>query len=128
MRAVVPVLNQSGNFVLLGFFSGENVLIDSFGYAKLCDFGFAKKLRKDKNASWERTSTVCGTPDYMAPEIIGGHSKYRGRSQFSRGGYGPSVDFWALGVLIYECKKHIQTFEKSCLSIIVFNRCFVCIL
>lgn len=82
---------------------GENVLIDQHGYAKLCDFGFAKKLRNDENGSWERTKTVCGTPDYMAPEIIGGHSKYRGRSKFSRGGYGPSVDFWALGVLIYEC-------------------------
>jgi len=81
---------------------GENVLIDHHGYAKLCDFGFAKKLCDD-NGSWERTKTVCGTPDYMAPEIIGGHQKYRGRSKFSRGGYGPSVDFWALGVLIYEC-------------------------
>ena len=37
------------------------------------------------------------------PIVTGGHSKYRGRSEFSKqGGYGPSVDFWSLGVLIYE--------------------------
>jgi serine/threonine protein kinase len=44
---------------------GENVLIDHQGFAKLCDFGFAKKLRDDSGQSWERTKTVCGTPDYM---------------------------------------------------------------
>ena len=49
---------------------GENVLIDHQGYAKLCDFGFAKKLRTN-DKTWSRTKTVCGTPDYMAPEIIG---------------------------------------------------------
>jgi serine/threonine protein kinase len=44
---------------------GENVLIDHQGYAKLCDFGFAKRLKDDN--TWGRTKTVCGTPDYMAP-------------------------------------------------------------
>ena len=48
-------------------------------------------------------------------EIIGGHSKYRGRSDFSiPGGYGPSVDFWALGVLIYEmCYKYSPFTDKG---------------
>ncbi|KAI8887350.1 camp-dependent protein kinase 3 [Backusella circina FSU 941] len=61
----------------------ENILIDEFGYIKVTDFGFAKKVT---DITW----TVCGTPDYLAPEII--------RSQ----GYNKAVDWWSLGVLIFE--------------------------
>jgi len=61
----------------------ENLLINSDGHLKVADFGFAKKIE-------DRTWTVCGTPEYLAPEII-----------LSRG-YGKAVDWWALGVLIYE--------------------------
>lgn len=61
----------------------ENILIDHQGHIKLTDFGFAKKVT---DITW----TVCGTPDYLAPEII--------RSQ----GYTKAVDWWSLGVLIYE--------------------------
>ena len=41
----------------------ENILIDSDGYIKLTDFGFAKVVQ-------DRTWTLCGTPDYLAPEVI----------------------------------------------------------
>ncbi|ORY46462.1 kinase-like protein [Rhizoclosmatium globosum] len=61
----------------------ENLLIDSEGHIKITDFGFAKEV---PDVTW----TLCGTPDYLAPEII--QSK----------GYGRAVDWWALGILIYE--------------------------
>ncbi|TPX42403.1 hypothetical protein SeLEV6574_g05627 [Synchytrium endobioticum] len=61
----------------------ENLLIDSKGHIKITDLGFAKHV---PDVTW----TLCGTPDYLAPEII--QSK----------GYSRAVDWWALGVLIFE--------------------------
>ncbi|XP_059483886.1 cAMP-dependent protein kinase catalytic subunit PRKX isoform X1 [Neocloeon triangulifer] len=61
----------------------ENLLLDREGHLKITDFGFAKKLT-------DRTWTLCGTPEYLAPEII--QSK----------GHNKAVDWWALGVLMYE--------------------------
>ncbi|XP_050672695.1 cAMP-dependent protein kinase catalytic subunit 1-like [Leptidea sinapis] len=61
----------------------ENILVNSNGYIKLCDYGFCKIMHK-------KTWTLCGTPEYLAPEII-----------LSKG-YSFSVDWWALGVLVYE--------------------------
>jgi len=63
----------------------DNILIDKTGYVKLVDFGFAKHLPGET-----KTYTLCGTAEYLAPEIVSskGHSK--------------GVDWWALGVVIYE--------------------------
>ncbi|PRW56166.1 cAMP-dependent kinase catalytic subunit beta isoform X6 [Chlorella sorokiniana] len=62
----------------------ENLLLDAQGHLKLTDFGFAKAIGP------RRTYTLCGTPDYLAPEII------------LNKGHGKAVDWWALGVLVYE--------------------------
>ena len=61
----------------------ENIMIANDGYLKLIDYGFAKVVTK-------RTYTICGTPEYIAPEILlnKGHSK--------------PVDWWTFGILIYE--------------------------
>jgi len=61
----------------------ENLLLDAGGYVKLTDFGFCKKVT-------HKTWTMCGTPEYMAPEII--QSK----------GHGKGVDWWCVGILVYE--------------------------
>lgn len=72
----------------------ENILLDSNGYAKLCDYGFAKFVLG-------RTMTLCGTPEYVAPEVIG------------LGGYDRMVDWWALGVLTYELIAGRTPFEED---------------
>lgn len=61
----------------------ENMLIDAQGYIKIVDMGFAKVVA-------DRTYTLCGTPEYLAPELVYGK------------GHNKGVDYWAVGVLIYE--------------------------
>ncbi|KAK4243572.1 camp-dependent protein kinase catalytic subunit [Corynascus novoguineensis] len=68
----------------------ENLLLDADGHIKLVDFGFAKRLGNDESGHPVKTYTLCGTPEYLAPEVI------------REGGYTTAVDWWALGILIYE--------------------------
>mmetsp|Transcript_22272 Transcript_22272/g.63288 ORF Transcript_22272/g.63288 Transcript_22272/m.63288 type:complete len:330 (+) Transcript_22272:102-1091(+) len=61
----------------------ENILVNKDGYIKLTDFGFAKVIE-------HRTYTLCGTPEYIAPEVL------------LNKGHGKPVDWWTLGILIFE--------------------------
>ena len=64
----------------------ENILIDSKGHIKLTDFGLSKIMTNIE----EKSFTICGTLQYIAPEIISGE------------GYNESVDWWSLGIIMYE--------------------------
>ena len=64
----------------------ENILLDYTGHIALCDFGLCKL----NMAGQERTNTFCGTPEYLAPELLLAQ------------GYTKVVDWWTLGVLFYE--------------------------
>jgi serine/threonine protein kinase len=73
----------------------ENLILDSKGYLKIVDFGLAKVCH-------DKTWTLCGTPDYLAPEII-----------LSRG-HDKAVDYWALGVLEYEmCAGYVPFYSDD---------------
>jgi len=79
----------------------ENLMMSKEGYLKITDFGFAKKVTY-------RTYTLCGTPDYLAPEVIKGK------------GHSYGVDWWTVGILIFELlhsfppfysKSHMKTYR-----------------
>jgi serine/threonine protein kinase len=74
----------------------ENIMLDRSGYLRIIDFGFAKVVPYTKLDSdgieqlCSKTYTLCGTPEYLAPELI-----------FNLG-HDQSADLWALGIVIYE--------------------------
>ena len=72
----------------------ENIMIADDGYLKLIDFGFAKVVTK-------RTFTICGTPEYIAPEIL------------LNQGHGKPVDWWTLGILVYEMLAGFPPFQDE---------------
>ncbi|XP_013387000.1 cGMP-dependent protein kinase 1 [Lingula anatina] len=74
----------------------ENLLLDTKGYVKLVDFGFAKRV-----GHGSKTWTFCGTPEYVAPEII------------LNKGHDHAVDYWSLGILMYELLTGSPPFSTS---------------
>jgi serum/glucocorticoid-regulated kinase 2 len=79
----------------------ENVLLDNEGHIRLTDFG----LSKDSVSRSQLTHTFCGTPEYLAPEVIQGE------------GYGQGVDWWSLGTLLFEMLTGLPPFFNSNLHV-----------
>ena len=78
--------NLHSNGVLYRDLKPENVLLDAEGHIRITDFG----LSKQNMGMHEKTHSFCGTPEYLAPEIISGEGHSRG------------ADWWSLGALLYE--------------------------
>ncbi len=74
----------------------ENILMDDEGYLKLADFGMAKHLKGEQKAM-----SFCGTPEYLAPEII------------TEEGHNKTADWWSFGILIYEMLCGIPPFYNQ---------------
>jgi len=75
----------------------ENVLIDSKGYIRITDFGLSKmNLKSNKDAM-----SVCGTPEYLAPEVI------------MKKGHGKDVDWWTFGSIMFEMLTGLPPFYTS---------------
>ena len=88
----------------------ENILLDAKGHIKLTDFGLSKILEEEDDKAY----TICGTPQYLAPEIL------------LRQGYDKMIDWWSLGCIMYEmltgrlpfaikrgCKMSMKLYEKK---------------
>ena len=78
-------------------------MIDHEGFLKLTDFGFAKVVNT-------RTYTLCGTPEYLAPEMLLNKGKH---TITVKKGHGKPVDWWTFGILLYELIAGIDPFSDD---------------
>jgi len=84
----------------------ENILLNAEGHIRLTDFGISKEGLVADNAT---TQTLCGTPDYLAPEILTGNP------------YTKMVDWWSFGCLVYGMTFGIPPFEADNMNLL-FNK------
>ena len=86
MELVLALESLHKNNMVYRDLKPENILLDSKGHVKLTDFGLSKILEDEDDKAF----TLCGTPQYLAPEVL------------LRQGYDKSVDWWSLGCVMYE--------------------------
>ena len=96
MVLALEYLHKSG--VVYRDLKPENILVDSEGHIRLTDFGLSKAGLHESNG---RTESFCGTPEYLAPEII--KEKH----------YGFSVDWYSFGLVLYEMLSGINPFKTG---------------
>ena len=96
MVLALEYLHNSG--VVYRDLKPENILVDSEGHIRLPDFGLSKAGLHESNG---RTESFCGTPEYLAPEII------------KEKNYGFSVDWYSFGLVLYEMLSGINPFKTG---------------
>lgn len=92
----------------------ENILLDSNGHIKITDFGLSRDNMKDPTNG---ATTFCGTPEYLAPEML--------KDRKLNIGYGYPVDWWAFGILIYEMFTGLPPFYDENRNIMIKKILFV---
>jgi serine/threonine protein kinase len=97
-QIALALLHLHENGVLYRDLKPENILIDASGYLRLIDFGLSKLFEKGQPLT---SRTFCGTPRYLAPEIVLGQQ------------YGKEADWWAFGVVLYQLLVGIVPFSGS---------------
>lgn len=94
---IAEIASALGHLHSLGYIyrdlKPENILLDHTGHVCLTDFGLSKDVEQG-----DKAHTFCGTPEYLAPEIVSGQ------------GHDKAVDWWALGILLYELTVGIPPF------------------
>lgn len=88
---ILAIRQMHRNGVIFRDLKPENILVADSGHIKLTDFGLSKEgLQISDQQSSDMTYSICGTPEYIAPEILTGE------------GHSGAVDWWSLGILFFE--------------------------
>jgi len=96
-QLVLAIEHLHANNIIYRDLKPENVLIDKEGYVKITDFGLSKQNILDNHSA----NSFCGTPEYLAPEIL------------ENAGHGKAVDWWSLGAIIYEMLTGLPPFYSK---------------